>query len=66
VLKCIIEGKVATKLTNATPETLGPKESALRNILFTVMVCEEVEIADAILQLSYLLSTMKLACLVNK
>ena len=67
VLKYIIKGKAATKLTKAPPAAFGsPKELALHNILCTVLVCEEAEVVDAILQLNYLLSTMKLACLVNK
>jgi len=67
VLNYLIEGKAATKLTKAPSTAFGsPKDSALRNILFTVLVCEEAEVVDAILQLNYLLNTMKLACLINK
>jgi hypothetical protein len=69
VLKYIIKGKAVANLTEATPEaseSLKLLPVALHNILFTVQVCEEAEVMDAILQLSYFLSTMKLACLVNK
>jgi hypothetical protein len=68
VLNYVLEGKGASKLTTAClPATFGSsKDIALQNILFTVQACEKTEILDAILQLDYWLSTIKLACLANK
>jgi hypothetical protein len=56
-----------SKRSQATPETFSSqKERAIHHILCTVEFCEETEVMDAVLQLSYLLNTMKLACLVNR
>lgn len=68
VLKYIKEGKGAAKLTETSPAayTASPKVNALLKILFTIQACEEAEIMDAVIQLDYFLSTIKLACLVNK
>jgi hypothetical protein len=69
ILKYVMEGKVATELTIDSPSlpasSGSPKDVALQKILFTVRVCEEVEIMDAVLQLDYWLSTIKLSCLVK-
>jgi hypothetical protein len=68
VLKYITEGEGAARLTKASPAASSGslKDIALQKILFTVQACEEAEVMDAILQLDYWLSTIKLACLSNK
>ena len=68
VLKHVIQGKGASELAKSSPASSSgsSRENTLQSILFTVQVCEEAEVMDAVLQLDYWLSAIKLACLSNK
>ena len=69
VMKFVMEGGASNTFgeTPATTSESGQaKEIVLQNILFSVQACEKNEVVDAVLQLDYWLSAIKLACLANK
>lgn len=69
VMTFVMEGKGTSKILRETMTTTTSeqaKDIVLQNILFSVQACEKAEVMDAVLQLDYWLSTIKLACLANK
>ena len=67
-MKYITEGDGASQILRESPATTSrqAKDMVLQNILFSVQACMNNEVVDAVLQLDYWLSAIKLACLANK
>ena len=68
VMKFIIEGEGASQILRETPAILSGQAQniVLQNNLFSIQVCEKMEVMDGVLQLDYWLSIIELAFHVNK